>query len=261
MKLWKRKPKKKLSPQEKESKIITIIARILTIVTVILCVIFASNSLKDDLDIPTDTITALTPLLTTVSPNFITTPIPDAVEEQLIKKLNNSGFDLTKDSKISIEKYSSPTIALTHNVSFTVEEFAFLYNSIKGNADKYNTILKSVQLSRNGDDWSLNVISTISLNALYTSKIENSQLQLPERVYLTTVCNYTGGVYSYDVPLFNELSVSESQNVLALIKEVNNVSLNRYVSDLIFDFAYQLGLKANATYNVSDGMINFIINN
>jgi len=259
---WKKKKQKiKLSATEKENKIINIIARILTIITIILCVIFAAGSLKDDLDIPTENLEALTPLLASVDSNFITTPIPDEVELQLIEKMAISGLDLLNGDQISAEKYAAPTISLSENISFSAEQFAYLYNSLKGSTDKYSTMLKSVQLIFDGNDWQLTIISTISFEQLYTSKLENIQLQLPERVYLTTTCNYIGGIYSYDIPLFNELSVGESESVLSLIKQVNNVSLNRYVSDLIFDFAYQLGLKTNSSYNVSNNAINFVKNN
>ncbi len=260
-----KKSKKQKAPLSKEQRFIKTSTNILLAVTIIIVVVLSGVKVFGDVDLGSgnDSVNAITKLQESVNTGaIISHQISDENKPALIEKMKTSGFDLLTDNEFDYDKYSSATISLSNNISFTAEEIGLIYSYIfLDHPDTYNINLYQIDITLNDGITTFKTVASIDFYKLYTKYIDSSTTStnsFPKRVYIINSATFDGSEWSHSTPLFNNLTSDESKNIKSLVNSVNNtIDLNSYVFNKITLFIQDLANKTNSTYTFDENLVSF----
>lgn len=256
------KPKK--SSFEKEQIFVRISTQIFLVIVIIVSVLIAFKNTFGDLDSTQDgaSATALEFLSQPVNAEaLISRPLNDLNKPALISKIESSNWNLLSNGEFDYDKYNSEQISAEHDLILTDEELGLIYSYLFVNhTDKYDIILYELTITIENDITYIKTVASIDFYKLFINKLgdtTNSNSSLPRRIYLSNQMIISGGEYTYNQAMINNLTKEQSAEVLNLIKSVNNSNLNSYIPSLVVSFATSLSNKTATTISYSNNQIAF----
>lgn len=253
MKDNKNRQKRKKTGAEKEQIFINISTKILVAVTLIVAVVYAVISIKNQFS--SSGLKALEELgKEPDTSTIITRPITDELYTSLNTKITNSGFDILVDGDIDYEKFCQTTIAINDNLSLASNELGLLYNSIHlTNPDKYSMIVKQIDTEVISNGYKLKIVCTVDMRTLFPSVPD-----VPARVYITSESEIKSGVITPLKTIYNNMSTSLSDELSTAINDQEDKpNIQNYIPSLIVNFMKNIVQKTDTTLSVSNNQVAF----
>lgn len=260
----KKKKKKRKGYINREDKLIKLGSRVLTILTIFVCIILGTiKTFSGEQDLNTYLTADFTSLYEACDTReIITVPISDDYRPAMLVKMKDSGLDLLEKDMPNYEKFNKETIPMTSDITFTSQEVALLYSYVyMFNPDPYDVIIQQLTISNTNDTININSVCTIDFYTLFTKKVKGSYQsdalsQLPKRIYVINNLTFDNGTPVYSTAIYNNMDEKESNNVTTLINSATtDIDMSKYIPDIITRFLDELSTKTNSTLTYeSDGI-------